>query len=280
MNNPFFKVIADTMTEEAAKHGYNVIAVSGDNNVAKQQNQVEDFLISKVSAIVLCPCDSKAIGAVIKKANAAGVPVFTADIACLDETARVVSHIATDNYAGGKQAAEAMIEALGENGGKVAIIDYKQVESCIQRVKGFKEVIVKHNEGRTAGKIEIVTELPGDGERDKGYRAAEDAVQAHPSLAGIFAINDPSALGARAALERANKADQIKLIGFDGQPDGKLAIKEGKIYADPIQYPDRIGKKTVEAIMDYFDGKKVEKEYPIPTGLYRKSDAMKDPSVK
>lgn len=280
MNNPFFKVIADTMTEEAAKHGYDVIAVSGDNNVAKQQNQVDDFITRKVSAIVLCPCDSKAIGAVIKKANAAGVPVFTADIACLDDTAKVVSHIATDNLAGGRQAAEAMIEALGESGGKVVIIDYKQVESCIQRVTGFKEVIAKHNQGRATGKITIVAELPGDGERDKGYRAAEDALQAHPDLAGIFAINDPSALGARAALERANKADQIKLIGFDGQPDGKQAIKDGKIYADPIQYPDQIGRKTVEAIMNYFEGKKIDKEYAIPTGLYRKADAIKDPSLK
>src|SRR5206468_6102191 len=128
--------------------------------------------------------------------------------------------------------------------------------------------IAKHNEGRMARKITSVKELAGDGEKDKGYRAAEDAVQAHPNLAGIFAINDPSALGARAALERANKADQVKLIGFDGQPDGKQAITDGKIYADPIQYPDRIGKKTIEAIMDYFDAKKVEKEYPIATGLY------------
>src|SRR5207249_9791984 len=78
MNNPFFKVIADTMTEEAAKHGYKVVAVSGDNSVAKQQNQVEDFITDKVSAIVLCPCDSKAIGAVLKKANGAGIAVFTA----------------------------------------------------------------------------------------------------------------------------------------------------------------------------------------------------------
>src|SRR6266496_2106205 len=102
MNNPFFKEIADSMTAEAAKHGYSVLAVSGDFDVARQQNQVKDFIVKKVSAIVLCPCDSTAIGPAIREANKAGTPVFTADIACLDTTAKVVAHIATDNLQGGR----------------------------------------------------------------------------------------------------------------------------------------------------------------------------------
>src|SRR5438128_430277 len=83
LTNPFFKVIADTMSEEAAKHGYRVVTVSGEMNVARQQDQVKDFLVQKVAAIVLCPCDSKGIGQAIQEANRQGVPVFTADIACL-----------------------------------------------------------------------------------------------------------------------------------------------------------------------------------------------------
>src|ERR1700722_7439924 len=83
LNNPFFKVIGDSMAEEAAKHGYEVMVVSGDFDVARQQNQVKDFIVKKAAAIVLCPCDSKAIGPVIQEANAAGIPVFTADIGCL-----------------------------------------------------------------------------------------------------------------------------------------------------------------------------------------------------
>ena len=87
--------------------------------------------------------------------------------------------------------------------------------------------------------------------------AAEDALQSQPELAGIFAINDPTALGARAALEKANKGDRVKLIGFDGQMDGKQAIKEGKIYAGPIQFPDRIGEMTVKSIIKYSNGEAV-----------------------
>jgi ribose transport system substrate-binding protein len=278
--NPFFKVIADTMTEEAGKHGYQVVTVSGEFDPAKQQNQVKDFIVQKVAAIVLCPCDSKSVGPAIQEANAAGIPVFTADIACLAPGARVVTHIATDNYAGGKQAGQALIEALGNAGGKVAILDFKQVESCQLRVKGFKEVIEAHNARGGMSKVEIVAELPGGGAKDQGYRAAEDVLQSHPDLAGIFAINDPSALGARAALEKARKTEQVKLVGFDGQPEGKQAIKEGKIYADPIQYPDRIGRETARIIVKYFEGEKVPAEMLIPTELYRKADGEKDPSLK
>lgn len=280
MTNPFFKEIADSMAAEARQHGYEVLAVSGEFDVARQQNQVKDFIVKKVAAIVLTPCDSKAIGPAIQEANAAGIPVFTADIACLAPGAKVVCHVATDNLSGGREAAKAMIEALGESGGKIAILDHKVVESCILRVQGFKEVIEQHNAGRTRGRMEIVAELPGGGVKDQGYRAAEDVLQTHPDLAGIFSINDPSALGARAALEKAGKADQVKLIGFDGQLEGKQAILEGKIYADPIQFPDKIGVETVRAIVKHLSGETVPPQLLIPTALYRKADAEKDPALK
>jgi len=279
LTNPFFKVIADKFTEEAKKNGFEVIVVSGEFDVAKQQNQVKDFIVKGVDAIVLCPCDSQAIAPVIQEANHEGIPVFTADTACMDKRAKVVCHIATDNYGGGKQAAMAMIEALGPAGGKIAILDYAQAESCIFRVQGFEEVIAVHNkEGK--GRITIARKLPGDGQKDKGYKAAEDALQAVPDLVGIFAINDPSALGARAALEKAGRQDQVVIIGFDGQPDGKQAIKEGKIYADPIQFPDKIGVNTMRAILRYFDGEHLPPTDPIATDLYRRADALKDPELR
>jgi ribose transport system substrate-binding protein len=192
----------------------------------------------------------------------------------------VVTHVATDNYGGGKMAGEAMIEALGEAGGKIAVLDFPVVESCQLRVKGFKEVIQKYNTGKSGGKIEIVTTLDGGGLKDKGYKAAEDALQAHADLVGIFAINDPSGLGARAALEKAGKADQVKIIAFDGQPEGKQAIKEGKIYADPIQFPDKIGAESVRAIVKHFEGESLPKQILIPTALYRKADGEKDSTLK
>lgn len=273
MNNPFFKVIADSMKEEAEKNDFEVIAVSGDFDVAKQQNQVKDFIVKKVSAIVLCPCDSKAIGPVIKEANDAGIPVFTADIACLAPEAKIVSHIATDNLQGGKMAAVAMVEALNGKG-NVAILDFPEVESVLLRTKGFKAKLAELNKKPDVD-IKIVTTLPGGGDKAKSLKAAQDIIQTYPDLDGIFAINDPSALGAIAALEQAGKMKQVKIVGFDGQPEGIDAIAAGKIYADPIQFPDKIGAETVKLIIKYMNGEDVPKEHLIPTALYRKADAIK-----
>jgi len=276
--NPFFNTIVEHMEAEAGQHGYEILATSGEFDVAKQKDQVKDFIVRKVSAIVLCPCDSMAIAPAIKEANGAGIPVFTADIACLDKGVKVVSHVATDNYGGGRAAAQAIIEVL-DGKGKVGILDYPEVESVILRTRGFDAELAEANQ-RPDVDIEVVARLPGGGVRDKSFKAMQDMLQAHADLDAVFAINDPSALGARAALEKAGKADQVVLVGFDGQPEGKQAIKEGKIYADPIQFPDRIGVETVRAIVEHFEGEDVPPEILIPVSLYRKEDAENDPELQ
>ena len=161
----------------------------------------------------------------------------------------------------------------------MAILHFKQAESCQLRGKGFREVIEAHNE-RSSARIEIVAELEAGGAKDMGYRAAEDVLQANSDLRGIFAINDPSALGARGALEKAGKTAQVVLVGFDGQPEGKQAIKQGRIYADPIQFPDQMGIRIVDAIVRHSKGESLPEQMLIPTKLYRKADADADPDLK
>jgi len=279
LNNPFFKVIGDNLTEEAAKHGYEVIVVSGDQDPNKQLEQVRDFINKGCKAIVLVPCKSE-VPAAIQAANNAGIPVFTVDSASLAKDVKVECHIGTDNYGGGKLAGQAMLEILGETGGDVAILDYPEAESCKLRVKGFTEIIDAHNAKPDASKITIVKILDARGDQEMGERITKDILQAHANLKGIFAINDPSGLGAYAALLSAQKEKDIKIIAFDGQRQGKLAIKNGQIYADPIQFPDKMGIKVAQVIHAFFNGEKVESEILIPASLYKKADADADPDLK
>jgi ribose transport system substrate-binding protein len=278
LTNPFFQVIGDNLSAEARRHGYRATVLSADEDVVKQGNQVKDFIVSGVAAIVLSPCQVEAIGPIIREANKAGIPVFTVDIPCHLPDVEIACQIASDNYGGGQQAAAGLIEALGGRG-KVAILHYAQAESCQRRVKGFQDAIDQHN---AAGgpQIEIVAVLEGGGAKEPGGKATEDLLQSHPDVAGIFAINDPSALGALAALERAGKANQVVLIGFDGQIDGKRAIKAGKIFGDPVQFPDRMGVQIVQAIVRHSRGEELPAEQLIPTHFYRQSDAMQDPELQ
>lgn len=280
LKNPFFKIIADSMTDAGKKHGFEVLVNDAERDVNEQSKHIDNYIAQGVAAIVLNPADRIAIGPAIRKANEAGIPVFTCDLQCAADDAKVAGHIGTDNYQGGRLAGDAMIEALGEAGGEVLVLHFKQANSCVLRVQGFSEVLAEHNKDRDSGNITVVSELEGGGLRDEGFKAASDALQAHQNLRGIFAINDPSALGAWTALKQAEKLDQVTIIGFDGQLEGKQAILEGKIYADPIQFPKKMGVVSVENIIKYLDGEEFETVELIPTAIYKKADAEKDPELQ
>jgi ribose transport system substrate-binding protein len=265
--HPFYQDLEAGLSEAANAYGYNLIVTAGEFDVAKQKDQIQDFIVRKVDAIILSPCDSKSIGTSVKAANDAGIPVFTADIACLVEGVKVVSHIASDNIAGGQLAAQAIVKALN-GAGKVAIIDHPEVESVIQRVKGFEDEIAKSKN------IQIVAKLSGHGVKDQAFRTTEDVLQAHPDIDAIFGINDDSALGALAAIEKAGKIGRVKIVGFDAVPEAREAIKAGKIYADVIQKPKEIGKNTIEAVKTYISGGTVPPNILIPCGLYTQETAL------
>ena len=88
----------------------------------------------------------------------------------------------------------------------------------------------------------------------------------------------------------AGKSTLMKVLGgahrpdagtlrLDGQPEGKQAIRDGKIYADPIQFPDRMGVEIVAAIVRWSRGETLPPKTLIPTSLYRKTNGEKDPAL-
>lgn len=272
LTNPFFKLIANVMQEEAAQYGYEVVALSGELDPAKQNNQLSDFVAQGYDAIFLNPVDSKSAGEGVKKAHQAGIPVFTFDVQVTDKEAKdmIVSHIGSDNYQGGRLAARSMMEATGDQG-KIAIISFPEVTSCILRRDGFLDYLKENN-----SKLEVVTELSGKGNRNDGNFVATDILQAHPEIVGIFAVNDPSGLGAHAAVVKANKAEQITVVAFDASPAGKQAVYERKLYDSPQQFPRIMAAGTVDAFIKYLEGENVEKKILIPCEHYHYADSVND----
>ncbi len=263
----FYEDMEAGMKAEAAKYGYTVNVVDASRDNSKQQSQVEDFISQKVDAIVLTPYDSQAIGSAIVEANKANIPVFTADIANTSKQGVVVAHIASDNVQGGMQAAKLMCQAVGSGAASVAIIDEPEVTSVQDRVKGFKQ-------GLAAGcpSVKIVADIDGGGERAKASASMEDILQAHKDLKGVFGINDDSALGAAKAVEAAGLKGKVYVIGYDATPEARTAIGDGSMYGDAIQHPDQIGAKTIDAIADYFAGKKPPAKISVDVGTYTKAD--------
>lgn len=254
----FYRDLEDGLKAEAEKDGYQLIITSADFDLNKQVSQVEDFIARKVDAIVVCPVDSKGVGSAIDEANKAGIPVFTADIAA--EQGDVVSHIASDNVAGGRLAGEFLAKVLNGKG-NVAIINQPAITSVLDRVQGFKEAISKYPG------IKVVADVNGQGVRDRSLQAAADVLQSHPGLNGIFGINDDSALGALDAV-RQFKRKGISIVGYDATDPARKEILAGSaLKADVIQNPVLIGKTTVEKIKEHFEGKPVQKVVPVAVGI-------------
>jgi len=257
----FYQELRRGLESEASRHDYELLITTAEFDPARQANQIDEFIVQRVDAMVICPCDSRSVGASIAAANEAGIPVFTADIASTSPLGEVVSHIASDNRQGGRIAARMMARALDDRG-EVAILSHPEVASVTDRVAGFKEEIAKHPG------IEVVAELSAEGMRDKAVKVMEDLLQSHPQVNGVFAINDDSALGALAAVEAAGRLGRVRIVGYDATAEARDKIGARAIYGDVVQNPRRIGKLTVRAIADYFAGRTPPAVIPVEVGFF------------
>jgi len=165
--------------------------------------------------------------------------------------------------AGGRLAGEYLAKALNGKG-TIAIINQPTVTSVLDRVQGFMEVISKHPG------ISVVSDVNGQGVRDKAMQAAADVLQAHPRLKGVFGINDDSALGTLDAAQQFQRNDLI-IVGYDATPPAADAIRKGTMLkADVVQFPDKIGMITVQQMKEYFAGNVVPKVMPVEVGIVDK----------
>lgn len=254
----FYRELEAGLQDAAKRRGYDLIITSGDFDLAKQQSQIENFIVQRVDAIIVCPADSNGITPALRQATDAGVPVFTADIAARGNVA--VAHVASDNIAGGRLAADYIARALGGQG-SVGVITQPEVQSTIDREQGFKEEMAKHPG------IKISSLISGAGVRDRALKAADDMLQGDPTLKAIFAINDDSALGALSAAEARGRNDLI-IVGYDATPEAQAAIRRGSaLKADVAQQPRDIGAKTIEAVSRHFDKQPVERTITVPVQI-------------
>ena len=266
-SHTFYKDLEDAMREEAKAKNLDLVIVACEMDPAKQASQIEDFIAQKVSALVVAPCDSSAVVPYVEKAQKAGIPVFSADIAV--NGAPVISHVASDNYTGGKLAAQTLASLLHDKG-KVLIIDHPDVASVQDRTRGFDEEMKNHPG------IVVVGRPSASGQRAKAMAVMEDMLQAHRDLNGVFAINDDTALGAASVLEAAKRQDVV-IVGFDATAEARDAIRKGTpIKADISQDPAKIGKTTIDLVARHLQGEKVPTTVPVEVTVVN-ADTLKTP---
>jgi ribose transport system substrate-binding protein len=262
LNNPFFVTLKEGAERAAAQYGVKLIVVDAQDDPAKEAANIEDLIQKKVSALLINPTDTKAVVPSIQKANQAGIPVFTVDRAA--EGGEIVSHIASDNVAGGRMAAEFLCKALNGKGKVVELEGIPGTSAARDRGKGFNDYLKEKCPG-----LEVVARQPADFNRAKGLQVFENILQAQPQIDGVFAHNDEMVLGAIQAAEAAGRTGII-FVGFDAIDDAVKAVKEGKLAATVAQQPAEMGRLAVEMAVKYLRGEKVEKFIPVPLSLVTK----------
>ncbi|QFU00857.1 D-ribose-binding periplasmic protein precursor [Halomonas sp. THAF5a] len=258
LNNPFFVTLQEGAQAQAEALGHELIVLDSSNDAARELSNVEDALSRDVDVLLINPTDSDAVVSSVRTANAQDVPVIT-----LDRSANggsVVSHIASDNVAGGELAGEFIIDQLGGEGKVVQLEGVPGASATRDRGEGFMTAI------EAMDGIELVATQPANFNRSEGLNVMENLLQAHPQIDAVFAQNDEMALGAQRALQ-ASGLDDVVLVGFDGTDDGIQAVNDGKMSATIAQQPARIGEFGVTAADRLLKGESVEASVPVPLQL-------------
>ncbi len=263
LNNPFFVTLKEGAEKTAADAGVKLIVVDAQDDPAKEATNIEDLIQKGVDALLINPTDADAVVPSIQKANKAGIPVFTIDRGAAG--GEVVSHIASDNVAGGRMAGEFLCKALDGKGKVVELEGIPGTSAARDRGKGFNDYMSSECPG-----VEIVARQTANFNRAEGLTVFENILQAQPEIDGVFAHNDEMILGALEAAESAGRANDIVFVGFDAVDDAVQAVKDGKLAATIAQQPAEMGKLGVYFAVRYLNGEDVPDYVPVDLALVTK----------
>lgn len=256
-NNPWRLAQTQSMKDEAAKRGWQLVYTDASSSAAKQVADVDSMIAQHVDVIFLSPREEKPLIPAVMKAKKAGIPLFLIDRSVDPTLAKAgrdyVSFIGSDFVEEGRRAGEWLVKTTGGTAKIIELQGTSGSSPANDRRKGFMEVISK------SPGMQVVASQDGDFTRDKGRQVMETLLQAHPEATAVFAHNDEMALGAITALEAAGRhpGKDITLVSIDGEKDGLQAIIDGKMGAT-VECNPRFGPGAFQAAADYAAGKKIE----------------------
>lgn len=267
MNNPFYKIINNEILKVVEKNNDTLITLDPELDVDKQNEQIYKFIDAKVDGIFINPIDFEQIEPALQAAKRANIPVIIIDAPVSDESL-VNCTIVSDNYDAGVQCAKDMMERL--DSANIVLLKHTTAKSAKERIEGFLSVIDNNK------KYKVINEAECDGQLEIAMPKMQEIIEETPDIDVVMALNDPSALGALAALEKNNKND-VMVYGIDGTPEIKALIGRNQMIVGTVaQSPIKMGQIAVENMYNILNGKKkIEKNIIIPISLINKENLFK-----
>ena len=235
-----------------AKIFYTMQAPFNKVDTAQQINIMENAITAQYDIILVAPQLASSMVPTINKARAAGIKVIVVD-SPLPAGSQYDAFIGTDNGAAARTAADTLAKAIG-NKGKIAIVNAQA---------GAGTTMIRENEFKAQiqakyPNITIVGTQYSDGDRARAMNIAQDFMQAHPDLAGIYGCNEGSTVGVAQAVKQSGK--KIVVVGWDKSADSQALVLDGTILAVMVQNPGAMGSKGIAAGLDILGGKAVKKD--------------------
>ena len=247
LGNPYFVTLADGATARAKElnPSVKVTSVSADYDLSKQFSQIDNFISSKVDLILINAVDPSAMASAIKKARDAGIVVVAVDV----DAKGVNATVQTDNVEAGKLACQYLVDKLSGKG-NVIIQNGPQVTAVTDRVKGCKAALA------AAPDIKVLSDdQDGKGSREGGLNVMQGYLTRFPKIDGLFAINDPQAIGSDLAAKQLKRSGII-ITWVDGAPDIENALKtDSQIQASSSQDPWAMAQTAVNVGNDILNDK-------------------------
>lgn len=253
--NSFWQIMKQGADKAAAEEPGVTLAwkpPSKENNLIEQINILQTQVTGGVAGIALVATDANSLVKPVDEAIAKGIPVVTVDSGISKDS--VACYIATDNVEGGRMAAKSLAEAIGDKGSVGMLFFLKGAVSNDEREQGFKEELAKHPG------IKLVAELQANDAAD-ALSKTTNMFTANPSIAGIFANNEPLGVGVANYIRQNKLTGRVQMVAFDANQDEQTGLKEGVIHALIVQDPYQMGYLGVKTLVKAVRKQPIEKKF-------------------
>jgi ribose transport system substrate-binding protein len=258
MNNPFYEIINSELLKQIESHNDRLITYDPLLDEQKQIEQVESLIAQEVDGIFINPVDYESLQPTLQKAYEAGIPVIAIDTPAGDDPS-LVSTVVSNNYRAGQLCALDLMENM--ESANIVLLCHSQALSAKERIQGFVDTI-EQNENFT-----IIDSRECLGQLEVAMPAMEEMLAEHEDIDVVMALNDPSALGALAALQ-AHDEEDVLVYGVDGTPDLKeQMLTSSQIAGTAAQSPISIGQQAAAAMYAYLNGDEVSNKIILDVEL-------------
>ncbi len=237
-DNVFFKAEADAADAQAKSLGYDTLVLSHDDDVNKQNQEIDTAIARHAAAIILDNAGADASVAAVQKAKSAGIPSFLIDRE-INANGVAAAQIVSNNSQGAQLGGQEFVKLMGEKGNYAELLGLASDTNAAVRSKGFHSIIDQYPN------MHMVAQQSANWDQTKAFQVTQTILQAHPDIQGIISGNDTMALGAWAALQDAHKTN-VNVVGFDGSPYVIDSIKKNGIKATVLQPAAQIAKTAVD----------------------------------